>query len=147
MSEKLEFASAEWVDAMRSIIEGKLREGKVDLTGIASSFCEESTDPPGHLLPEGAKSIGWYFRIADGRVEVGQGVLDAADVKIVADYATVLPLARMVFANNPQAAAEAAKVMEEAAAAGKIRREGDATAAAAIPALATLHDDIARLTA
>lgn len=147
MSEKLEFASADWVSAMRSIIEGKLGEGKVDLTGIAYSFCEEFTDPPEHLRVGGSKSIGWYFRIGDGRVEVGQGVLDDADVKIVADYATVLPLARTVFADDPQAAAQAAKLMEEAAASGKIRREGDATAAAAIPALATIHDDIARLTA
>ena len=32
MSEKLEFASAEWVGAMRAIVEGKLGKGKVDLT-------------------------------------------------------------------------------------------------------------------
>ena len=144
MSEKLEFASAEWVDAMRRIVEEQLRE--TDLSGIAFSFSEEFTDPPEHLREPGAKSIGWYLRIAEGKVEVGRGVLESADSRVIADYQTTLPLARMVFGDNPQLAKEAAALVAEATAAGRMRREGDPAAGARVP-LAGLHDEIARLTA
>ena len=71
-------------------------------------------------------------------------------MRITADYATVLPLARMVFEGNPEGAAEAAKVGAAATASGKMRREGDASGVANIPALAAafakLHDTLARRT-
>ena len=92
---------------------------------------------------------GW-ISVANGELRVGKGILPDADIRITADYATVLPLARMVFEGNPEGAAEAAKLGAAAAAAGKMSTEGDMTAIAKVPALATafakLHDTMARRT-
>ncbi len=145
MADKREFASTEWVEAMREVVLGLL--GGVDLSGIAFAFCEEYTDPPEDLRTEGEESIGWYLRIANGTAEVGAGVFADADFTVIADYQTVLPLARSVFAGDLEAGKQAAKVMQEAAAAGKMSTKGVASSLAErLPQLAGLHDEIARRT-
>ena len=143
--EKFPFCSAAWVGVARNYIETQCADN--DLSGIETAFCEKFTDAPDDVTTDGDGITGWYFRIAAGKVEVGHGVIEDADATIVADYETIVPLARMVFEGNPEGAAEAQKVLEEATAQGKMRREGNADAMAATPFLAGLHDVLARRTA
>ncbi len=144
MSDPVEFASAEWVDAIReAIVE---RFAAVDLAGVEVSFCEEFTDPPAHLRQPGEDRIGWYLRVHDGQLEVGRGVLEVSDARVVADYASTLPLARIVYADGPSSAAEAAKLAAAANKQGKLRFEGDQRVLARLPML-LVHDDLARRTA
>lgn len=143
--EKYPFCSAAWVGVAREYIQVQCAEN--DISGIETAFCEKFTDAPKDIATEGDDITGWYFRIARGKVEVGHGVIEDADATIIADYETIVPLARTIFEGNPEGAAEAQKVLEEAAAQGKMRREGNAEAMGATPFLAGLHDVLARRTA
>ncbi len=145
---KYEFCSEDWVAVARDYLVDAV--GDADLGDASFAFCEEFTDAPSHLLGDGESTIGWYVAVADGELRVGKGVLPDTDIRITADYATVLPLAQIAFADNPDAATDAQKTLEAAMADGRMRREGDATAVAKVPALAAafanLHDTLARRT-
>ncbi len=143
--DKLEFCSEAWVDYAREHLQGAA--AGADLAGIELTFNEVFTDAPAHLRPDAEGRVGWYIRIADGAVEVERGILPNPELRITVDYATVLPLARMVFAGNPDLAAEAGRRVAEATAAGKMRREGNETIMAALPWAGQLHDVLARRTA
>ncbi len=145
---KYEFCSEAWVSLAREYLVAAV--GDADFEGVSFSFCETFTDAPANLVEPGTTSTGWYVTVAEGELRVGKGILSDADLRITADYATVLPLARMVLEGNPEGAAEAAKLGAAAAAAGKMSTEGDMTAIAKVPALAAafakLHDTMARRT-
>ena len=145
---KYEFCSEEWVAIARTYLVDAV--GDADLGDASFGFCEEFTDPPAHLLEPGESTTGWYVSLVRGELHVEKGLLPDADIRITADYATVLPLAQIAFEDNPEAAADAQKTVEAATADGKMRREGDLTAVAKIPALAgafaKLHDTLARRT-
>ena len=142
---KFEFCSPEWVAYAREYL--RRQAADADLTGVEATFNEVFTDAPAHLAPDAEGCIGWYLRVAHGAVEVERGILAAADLRITADYATVLPLARMVFDGNADLAAEAGRRVAQATAAGKMRREGDAAALAGVTFMAQFHDVMARRTA
>ena len=132
---KVEFCSTAWIDAAREYLLGESRHA--DLTGVDVTFNEVFTDPPAHLDPDGVGRIGWYLRVTGGQVEVGEGILPQADLRLTVDYATVLPAARWLSSDPPLP--EATQV-----ALGKaIQREGDAEAMAAVPWMAGLHDAMA----
>ena len=143
--EKHTFCSAGWVGAARAYVEGQC--AGQDLSGVTLRFCEKFTDAPAELATEPGNVTGWFIRIEGGEVEVGRGVLADADVVITADYATVVPLARLVFEGNPEGAEAAQKAVTEATAQGKMKREGDDAAMASAPFLAGLHDALAKRTA
>lgn len=143
--DKYPFCSAEWVGVARDYIESQCAEH--DISDITTAFCEKFTNAPSDIVTEGDGITGWYFRIAGGKVEVGHGVIEDADATIIADYETVVPLARTVFEGNPEGAAEAQKAVEAAMAEGKMRREGNADAMSPTPFLAGLHDVLAHRTA
>lgn len=143
--DKHAFCSAGWVGVAREYVEGQCA-GR-DLSGIALRFCEKFTDVPAALATEPGNVTGWFIRIEDGEVEVGHGVLADADLVITADYATVVPLARTVFEGNPEGAKAAEQAVARATGEGKMQREGDDNAMAALPFLAGLHDALAARTA
>ena len=145
--EKHPFCSAAWVGVARDYILTQCAEN--DLSGIEMTFCEKFTDAPDDVATEAARITGWHCRIRGGEVEVVHGVLADADLTITADYEIVVPLARMVFEGNPEGAAAAQKVVAEATAQGKMKREGKdgATGLGAVPFLAGFHDAMARQTA
>ena len=139
------FCSAAWVGAARDYITAQCADR--DISGIEIAFCEKFTDAPQSVATEAGGITGWHCRIGGGKVEVGLGVLENADLTITADYETVVPLARIVFAGNPEGAAAARKVVAEATAQGRMKREGNDQAMATAPFLAGLHDALARQTA
>jgi len=90
--EKFRFMSPAWIEMAREQITKVLAEA--DLEGINFTLCEEFTGPPDDLRREGASTIGFFVRVADGRVEVGDQATDDADVRIVSDYEDALVIAR-----------------------------------------------------
>lgn len=142
--ERFEFCSQAWVDYARKYIEEASAD--TDLEGISVSFNEVFSDAPPGLDPDEEGRIGWFLRVRDGRLEVDRGILEQADLRITADYATTLPLARIIFSGNPEGAREAMQLVSDATAAGKMRREGNDAVMATLPWLARLHDVLARRT-
>lgn len=143
----LEFCSAEWVAHAGDYLRQAAAEAKADLAGVSVAFNEVFTDAPKHLGPDEHGRIGWYMRIAGGEVEVARGILTDADFRIIGDYETIVPLARLVYAGNPENAEKAARLGAEGAKAGKIRREGDQRALAGLDWMMGLHDEMAVRTA
>jgi hypothetical protein len=140
-----ELASPEWFAAITDSLQRAV--SGLDLGGRTYSISEEFTDPPGHLVAAGEKSIGWHFRVTDGRVEVGEGALDDADLVTVIDYDTCLPAARQVYGNDPAVFAQVKQRRDELTAAGKMTRRGDdAVPPELLARLLTVHDEMARQT-
>ena len=90
--EKYRFMSPAWIEMAQEQIAGVLA-GK-DLRGVDFTLCEEFTGAPDDLRPEGASTIGFFVRVADGSVEVGDQPTDDADFRIVSDYEDALVIAR-----------------------------------------------------
>lgn len=145
---KVEFCSEAWVAIARDYLTKAVKGAS--LQGIQFTFCEVFTDPPAHLVDKNKDKTGWYVSVAGGELRIARGLVAEADYRITCDYQTVLPLARTVFENNPQGAADAQKAVEEATNCGKMIREGDREIFARYPvianAFAKLHDTLARRT-
>jgi SCP-2 sterol transfer family protein len=137
---RCEFMSPTWIAMAREQIIGVLA-GK-DLRTIRFTLCEEFTNPPEHLRPSGAQTIGFYVRLGDGQVEVGDRPINDADCTIISDYADALALAR-----DPDAAAADPAVMAERMAAGRLKIIGDLSAAPAVLTELNIHKLLAPHTA
>ena len=93
-NKKHEFCSDDWVKATRDFVITAAQGA--DLGGIRVSFNEVFTKAPSHIGANDEGLVGWFIRVEDGVIEVGKGILDQADLRITADYNTVVPLARTV---------------------------------------------------
>jgi hypothetical protein len=138
--DKFEFMSPAWIAMAREQILGALA-GK-DLRTVRFTLCEEFTNPPEHLKPPGAHTIGFYVRLRDGRVEVGDRPIREADCTIISDYADALAVAR-----DPEAAAADPAVIAERMAAGRLTIIGDLSAAPAVLTELNIHQLLAPHTA
>jgi hypothetical protein len=145
MSERYEFCSPGWVAAVRRLVAASAI-AEDDLRGIDWSFCEEFTDPPIHLLLDGEKTIGWSMRIRAGSIEIVDGPIDDAQARVVADYATVLLIARLEFLDEASIG-RGNELIAQATAEGKLRLEGDPLARPAVMEKRNLHNALAPLTA
>jgi len=138
--ERFKFMSPAWIAMAREQIFDAL-DGK-DLGTVPFTLCEEFTDPPEHLRPPGARTIGFYVRLGEGHVEVGDRPIRDADCTIISDYADALSVAR-----DPDAAAADPAVMAERMAAGRLRIVGDPSAAPAVLTELNIHALLAPYTA
>lgn len=141
---KFAFCSREWVAVADEFVKESAKD--TDLTGINYTFNEVFTDAPEDLSPDSEGRVGWYIRVADGKVEAGSGILDNPDVCIQADYAEILPLARGIFTNDPEAAAAAQATIAAMSEAGRFTSTTTSDAPADLPWSAGLHDTLARRT-
>jgi len=105
-----------------------------DLEGIDFTLCEEFTGAPDDLRREGAATIGFFVRVKDGRVEVGDHPADDADFKIVSDYEDALTIAR-----DPDAPAAQQSMMEARLAEGRLQIVGNPADVPAILAGLDIH--------
>ena len=139
MADKVEFASPEWVTVARQAVL-EFSEG-FNFGEIDTSFCEEFTDPPTHLSPDGS-SVGWHLVVRDGTVTVRDGVLEDAEVRITIPYEKVLPFARLTNAEADGPAREEHRR-------NNVSRMGDIEAfrALGLPWAGKLHDILAAVTA
>src|ERR1700748_2901652 len=105
VTERVEFLSDAWIDAARQyLLEAAARDP--EFAAATFSVCESFTDaPPGLGLPD--NRAVWHFRSDGQSIEVGRGDLPDADVRIDADYQTVLPMAQTVYAAGSEAVARA----------------------------------------
>ena len=95
VTEKVAFASPEWVDIARTVLEELVAEhGEI---GTSFSVCEVFTDAPSGMAGAVAATASWHFRIVDKSVTVGEGEINDADMNLRVDYQSVLPVARLVY--------------------------------------------------
>ena len=116
--ERFRFMSPSWIEMARGQITAAL--AGVELGRIEFTLCEEFTNPPNDLRREGAATIGFFVRIVDGRVEVGDHPIDDADFKVVSDYEDALTIAR-----DPDAPAARPELMQERIAEGRLEIVGN----------------------
>ncbi len=94
-TEKVAFASPEWVDIARTVLEELVAEhGEA---GKSYSVCEVFTDAPKGMAGADATTAAWHFRIVDKTVTVGAGEIKDADMNARVDYDSVLPMVRLVY--------------------------------------------------
>jgi hypothetical protein len=130
--EKAQFMSPAWIEMAREQITRAL--AGADLGGINFTLCEEFTGPPDDLRREGASTIGFFVRIRDGRVEVGDQPTHDADFRIVSDYEEALAIAR-----DPDAPAAQQNMMEQRMAEGRLKIFGNPADVPAILAGLDIH--------
>ena len=140
MTEKVEFASPEWLETLRAMMQRYTDMVGPDLT---LSICEVFTGVPAKLDKNGTGVIAWHCFIKDGKVSFHDGEIPTADLKTVADYAFILPFAKMKI--EPETAADYSRQQEDGAKAGKLVSSGDRTK---VPqAFYGMHNELADMTA
>jgi putative sterol carrier protein len=118
MSDKYEFLSDGWIEAVKQITAESAAEvesaASAATGGIDLKLNQTVTDCP-DSVGGGEKQL--HMIISGGKVDWGLGHIDDADATIITDYET----AKQIFvANDPQAGMQAFM-------AGKLRIEGDMT--------------------
>ena len=89
---KVVFASSEWLDLAREVLEDLVaRHGTV---GTSFSVCEVFTNAPNGMIGPDPTRAAWYFSIVDKTVTVGEGEIEGADMAVSVEYAKALPMAR-----------------------------------------------------
>ena len=142
MTQKYEFASPGWFKFLHETMETLTRDAPDDLRW---GVCEVFTDVPEHLSQTPNQAASWHCYIRGSDVKFGHGEIHDADFKVVADYQTVLPLARLVLGDEPDSETKVAQALEKAVRDGKIRIEGSRESRPTH--LEPLHDAMARVTA
>jgi hypothetical protein len=130
--DKYRFMSPGWIEMARAQIT-RVLTGE-NLAGIDFTLCEEFTSPPDDLRRDNAPSIGFFVRIANGLVEVGDHPLEDADFKVVSEYEDALAIAR-----DPDAPAAQQSAMAERMAEGRLRLMGDPASVPAMLAELDIH--------
>jgi hypothetical protein len=89
------FLSPEWLElAQKNLVELVASHG---VDGQTASLCEVFTDAPaGSIGMAQPGRAAWHFRIDGTTCTSGEGEADDTAVKFVFDYATILPMARMI---------------------------------------------------
>ncbi|MFJ9367824.1 hypothetical protein ACIRRA_25865 [Nocardia sp. NPDC101769] len=87
--------SPEWLDAVKSIITDLLQGH--NLGSLDYSICEDLTSPPLGRANTPAGTLSWFIYIRGNNLEVHDGSIDDAEIRIVADYATHRELSRLRF--------------------------------------------------
>ena len=115
--ERLDFASAAWVDKAGQVLNVLVSEHGEE--GVSFSVCEVFTNAPTKVSSSG--TAAWYFRIEGKNVRIGVGEEPGTDVRIQSDYESSLPNVRLVYtpeileemrANAEQRAADSSRSEE-----------------------------------
>ena len=83
-------------------------------------------------------------RLHDGTMDFAFEPADDVDIHIIVDYQSVLPLARIVYGDGPEAVAERERILGALIGDGTLRVEGDLTKRPDF--LEGVHDAMARVT-
>lgn len=139
MANKVEFASPEWLDTLKGMIERymALAPANLDL-----SICEVFTAVPKHLDKNGDGVIAWHCRIHGGKLDFRDGEIDVADIKTIADYNFILPFARTKI--EPGNMDEYQAQQAEGAKRGLVQHWGDRSKVP--PAFYGMHNELADIT-
>jgi hypothetical protein len=140
MTKKIEFASQEWLDALKAAILRYMAKAGPD---VKLSICEVFTGVPKHLDKNGDGVIAWHCKIEDGRLHFADGEIPEADIKSTCDYDFILALARLKI--EPATMKDYERLTAEGERTGKLKRQGDR--AKVPPAFYGMHNDLAEITA
>jgi len=140
---KYDFAGPQWVAFMHGLISEKVAALGDQAKGLDWSFCEVFTDPPAVLSPNG-RPLAWGYVVRGANVEFFDEDLPEAAVRIVADYDSVLPLARYDSQGDEARSQELAAMSQSLMESGKLVVHGDRSQQDG--RIANLHDPIARVT-
>jgi len=91
--EKLVFASPEWVELGRKVLEELV--AKHGEEGQKFSICEVFTGAP-EAIADVDGAAAWYFYVDGKTARVDRGQIDDAEIRIEADWQKTLPAARAV---------------------------------------------------
>ena len=112
MAEKYPFLSEEWFEAVRTIQAEHAAEEASQLAGQNLTMNQVVTD-----VPPGGEQRTYHMKIADGKLDWGEGEVEGADVTLTLDYDTAKTV---LVGGDPQAGMQA--FMQ-----GKIKIAGDMT--------------------
>ena len=143
-NDKYAFCSEQWVAVANQFLKDSAKG--TDLSGIEYSFNEVFTNAPAELDPDEQGRVGWYIRVHDGQVEARRGILEDPDVCVETDYEAILPIARIVFADNPEKRVETQKLIKGLTEAGNFTRTVKSETHAKLPWMGQMHDVLARRT-
>ena len=142
MTDKVEFASAAWIDAlehaMRTRAEAAAPE---DLAVYAMS--ETYTNAPAHLAPDG--TIGFHVRFGPEGFEFHRQPSRYVDFGVIGEYEAVQEIARVIVDGDDEKQLAMDRIAGRAIKAGKLEVFGDRTNLPGV--LDGVHDEVARITA
>ena len=92
---KVIFASQEWLDLARGVLEDLVAQHGEH--GTSFSVCEVFTNAPEGMVGPDATRAAWHFCIENKTVTVGEGEIDGADMAVSVDYSNALRMARRVY--------------------------------------------------
>ena len=144
--ETYEFASAAWFETLRRNIVRLVGAAGPEMDGVRWTVCEVFTDVPRHLAQGPDGKAAWHCRIRGREIDFGLGEIPGSecDFKVTADYTAILPFAKVVLAGDPAVLEKVNADLLKAAMEGKVVLEGNRETRP--EALATLHDDMVRVT-
>src|SRR5258706_3486597 len=102
-SKKLEFGSDAWLQALHKAYEQAWLSGPEEERRERFSMSEAYLNPPAHLAR--SDGAGWQSRFEGATVTWDETPTNNVDLYIEMDYAAILPLVRMHFAdpaNSPE---------------------------------------------
>ena len=142
LSERVEYASAEWLAEAKRFLES----ASATLPNASFSFSAHLDDPPPHLNG-GDGPFGYTIRMAGGTVEAQDRPSDDVDLFQRGDYNAGLPLAWVVYGDDPTGRA---RIVREYQRLAGDRTSGPVGEMPGDPAVAgvlgALHDHLARRT-
>lgn len=141
---KYAFASPSWMAFMHGMMVDRAARLFAEAPDIAWSICEVFTDPPRELSPDG-RPLAWHAIVEGGEVRFEATETDEAEVKVVIDYAAVVPLGRYDTRGDPARQAELAAMGQALRDKGLMTVIGDRSKRD--PRIGNFHDAIARVTA
>jgi hypothetical protein len=148
---KIRFGGDEWLAALQRLLAKLVSEAGSSIDGASVKILEIITDVPADMADPSRpdRSRAWHIVIEPGRAFAASGEIDVFDFGSVADYDSILRLARWVYTDDPadQAAVEAHR--DELVGSGAFRPLGARPDMP--PALGAmlreLHNSLARITA
>jgi hypothetical protein len=144
MNERHEMASPGWLTILQQSIEAAIAGAGDDARLHSFALSERYSGVPEHLAgPSGI--LGWCARVTAGSLAFEHEPDPNADVFIDADYATVVPIARIAVDGDPDRRRELNRAQRTAIEAGTLTVTGDFQR---IPAyFSSVHDAVAHHTA
>jgi hypothetical protein len=142
----IRLGSDDWVRLAERTLQELVTERQSEISESRVHICEVFTDVPDDLPGRDSRGrSAWNFLIDRGGVRVERGESDDADIKLLIDYQSVLPLARTIYTDDPVHMAEVARYREQLESQGKMVTSGDrsATPAALAGLLSELHNRLA----
>jgi hypothetical protein len=142
LDERVELASDAWLATAEATLRRLTRAFAPELKGVSFSISETFTDTPPHLKMPG-NVAAWNVVIENAELSVSRGPNENADVRIVADYQKMLPIAQAVGSiAMDRAGAQQRHLFGD----GWMRMEGQPPTGRIADIFMELHDHLARRT-